>query len=101
LAVSVAVILALVLIGVLWAPLLVMLSDACIAAGVGQVTAVGVLNLSWPPGNAIGSAGAGAIAQVAGPRWAYAAMAAPLLVAFVAISRDTKSSSHEVTLPGR
>jgi predicted MFS family arabinose efflux permease len=99
LAVSVAVIVALVLIGVLWAPLLVMLSDACIAAGVGQVMAVGVLNLAWPPGNAIGSASAGAIAQAAGPRWAYAAVATPLLLAFVAISRDTNSATQEVTLP--
>lgn len=99
LAVALAVILALVLTGVLWAPLLVMLSDACIAAGVGQMMAVGVLNLSWPPGNAIGAAGAGAIAQVAGQRWAYAVMAAPLLWGFLAVSGGTETASRAMPVP--
>jgi predicted MFS family arabinose efflux permease len=87
LAVALFVVLALVLTGVMWAPLMVMLSDACVAAGVGQVMAVGVMNLAWPPGNAAGAAGAGAITQLAGQRWAYAAIAAPLLLAFLALSR--------------
>jgi predicted MFS family arabinose efflux permease len=99
LGVSLAVALALVLIGVLWAPLLVMLSNACVAAGVGQMMAVGVLNLSWPPGNALGAAGSGAIAQVAGQRWAYAVMAAPLLWGFMAISRDAEPAAQPMPVP--
>jgi hypothetical protein len=94
-------VLALVLTGVLWAPLMVMLSDACIAAGVGQVMAVGILNLAWPPGNALGAAGAGAIAQVAGQRWAYAAMAAPLLAGYLAISRGGEPASEALPVSPR
>jgi predicted MFS family arabinose efflux permease len=99
LAAAAAVILALVTIGVLWAPLMMMLSDACLAAGVGQAMAVGVINLAWPPGNALGAAGAGAIAQAAGPRWAYAAMAAPMLLAVIAISRAGASARAVATRP--
>jgi predicted MFS family arabinose efflux permease len=97
-AVALFVALALVLTGVMWAPLMVMLSDACVAAGIGQVMAVGAMNLAWPPGNAAGAAGAGAIAQAAGQRWAYAAIAAPLLLAFLALSRGREAEG--VYVPG-
>jgi predicted MFS family arabinose efflux permease len=82
-----AAVISLVLIGAIWAPLLVILSDACLSAGVRQMMSVGVLNLAWPPGNAIGAAGGGAIAQAIGSRWSFAAAAAPLLIAYVAVSR--------------
>jgi predicted MFS family arabinose efflux permease len=98
-AVALFVVLALVLTGVMWAPLMVMLSDACVATGVGQVMAVGVMNLAWPPGNAGGAAGAGAIAQVAGQRWAYAAIAAPLLLAFLALSRSPEPAADGLYVP--
>jgi MFS family permease len=86
-AVALFVIGALVLTGVLWAPLMVMLSDACTAAGVGQIMAVAIMDLTWPPGNILGSAGGSAIAQAAGQRWAYATMAAALLCGFLVLSR--------------
>jgi predicted MFS family arabinose efflux permease len=78
---------ALLLTGVLWAPLMVMLSDACTAAGLGQVMAVAIMDLTWPPGNALGATGASAIAQAAGQRWAYAVIAVALLAGFLALSR--------------
>jgi predicted MFS family arabinose efflux permease len=81
------VIAALVLTGVLWAPLMLMLSDACTAAGVGQVMAVAIMDLTWPPGNALGASGGSAIAQAVGQRWAYAVIAAAMLAGFVALSR--------------
>jgi predicted MFS family arabinose efflux permease len=81
------VIAALVLTGVLWAPLMVMLSDACTAAGVGQVMAVAIMDLTWPPGNALGASGGAAIAQAFGQRWAYAVIAAALLAGYVTLSR--------------
>jgi predicted MFS family arabinose efflux permease len=99
-AVAILVVLALLLTGVLWAPLMVMLSDACVAVGVGQVTAVGILNLAWPPGNAAGAAGGAAIAQLAGQRWAYEALAAPLLVGFVALSRVGRPVAEGLYVPG-
>jgi len=86
-ALAALVIASLVLTGVLWAPLMVMLSDACTAAGIGQVMAVAIMDLTWPPGNVLGSSGGAAIAQAAGQRWAYAATAAALLVGFLVLSR--------------
>jgi predicted MFS family arabinose efflux permease len=90
---------ALVATGVLWAPLLVMLSDACTAAGVGQIMAVVIIDLTWPPGNALGAAGGAAIAQVAGQRWAYATMAAALLGGYLALSRSRGQLAAEVQAP--
>ncbi len=81
------VVLALILIGVLWAPMMVMLSDACAAEGIGQLMVVAAMDLTWPPGNIIGSAGGAALAQAAGQRFAYAVMAAGLLVGFIVLAR--------------
>ena len=86
-AVALGIVLVLVLDGVLWAPLMVMLSDACVAVGVGQIMAVTVMNLTWPPGNIIGAAGGAAITQAAGQRWAYAIMGAALLAGFLVLGR--------------
>jgi hypothetical protein len=90
---------ALVATGVLWAPLLVMLSDACTAAGVGQIMAVVIIDLTWPPGNALGAAGGAAIAQAAGQRWAYATMAAALLGGYLALGRSRGPLAAEVQAP--
>ncbi len=81
------VVLALILIGVLWAPVMVMLSDACTAQGVAQLVVVAMMDLTWPPGNIIGSAGGAAIAQAVGQRVAYAVLALALLGGFVALRR--------------
>lgn len=79
---------ALILLGVLWAPLMVMLSDACLAVGVGQVMAVAVMNLTWPPGNVIGAGGGAAIAQATSQRLAYALIGAAFLGGFLALGRE-------------
>ena len=97
-AVAVFVIGALVLTGVLWAPLMVMLSDACTAAGLGQIMAVAIMDLTWPPGNALGASGGSAIAQAAGQRWAYAVIAVALLCGFLSLSRSRRPA--EPPLPG-
>jgi MFS family permease len=89
----------LVLTGLLWAPLMLMLSDACMAAGVGQVMAVVIMDLTWPPGNALGSTGSAAIAQLAGQRWAYAAIAAALLGGFFALARAREPAPVAVGVP--
>ncbi|MGD0452091.1 MAG: MFS transporter [Solirubrobacteraceae bacterium] len=90
---------ALVLTGVLWAPLMVLLSDACTAAGVGQVMAVAIMDLTWPPGNALGASGGATIAQLAGQRWAYAAIAAALLTGYVTLTRGRTGVSEAMYAP--
>jgi MFS family permease len=71
----------------LWAPLLMMLSDACGAAGATQVAATTLVNLAGAPAEAAGPAGAGAIAQAAGQRVAYAALGAVVLVSLIVLAR--------------
>jgi predicted MFS family arabinose efflux permease len=97
---AILVIAALLLIGVLWAPVMVMLSDACAAAGVGQIMAVAMMDLTWPPGNIVGSAGGAVIAQTAGQRVAYATMAASLLAGYLALSRRRESAPEAAVADG-
>jgi hypothetical protein len=49
--------------------------------------AVVIMDLTWPPGNALGSSGGAAIAQAVGQRWAYAVIAVALLAGYVTLSR--------------
>ncbi len=99
LGVALLVIASLVMTGVLWAPLMVLLSDACLAAGVGQIMAVAIMDLSWPPGNILGSAGGAAIAQAAGQKAAYATMALALLLGFAALRGRAEPSPNPTQLP--
>ncbi|HEY1451301.1 MAG TPA: MFS transporter [Solirubrobacteraceae bacterium] len=80
------VVVALILVDVLWAPVMVMLSDATTAVGMGQLMVVAMMDLTWPPGNIVGSAGGGALAQVVGQHVTYAVMAALLLAGCAALS---------------
>lgn len=100
LAVAVFVCAALVLIGVLWAPLMVMLSDACLAVGVGQIMAVAVMNLTWPPGNVLGAAGGAAIAQATSQRFAYAVMGTALLAGALALGRRRSPLAADLYVAG-
>jgi predicted MFS family arabinose efflux permease len=85
--------LTLILIGVLWAPVMVMLSNACAAAGLAQLMVVAMMDLTWPPGNIVGSAGGGALAEVAGQRVTYAVMAGMLLAGWAALSGSRAPSA--------
>lgn len=82
------IVVALILIGVLWAPLMVMLSNASTAQGIGQLVVVAMMDLTWPPGNIIGSAGGAVIAQAAGQRVAYAVIALALLAGYFVLARE-------------
>ncbi len=87
-AVAIFICAALILVGVLWAPLMLMLSDACLAVGVGQVMAVAVMNLTWPPGQMLGAAGGAALAQATSQRLTYALIGAALLAGSLALGRE-------------
>ncbi len=57
---------------------------------------VAMMDLTWPPGNIVGSAGGAAIAQAAGQRIAYVAMALALLAGLFALSRRRASAAEPV-----
>jgi predicted MFS family arabinose efflux permease len=89
----------LVLIGVLWAPLMLMLSDACVAVGVSQLMAVAVMNFAWPPGNILGAAGGAAVAQATSQEFAYAIMGCAFLVGFLLLGRNREPAPDRAYVP--
>jgi DHA1 family multidrug resistance protein-like MFS transporter len=95
-------------IGSLYPPAIAWLSDVCQSLGVSQILAMAVTSLAWAPASVIGSAGAGGLVQLGGPRLAYATLAAIPLVTTLAIKRresrlvqstDPGSSSGTDSLP--
>jgi predicted MFS family arabinose efflux permease len=91
---------ALILIDVLWAPVMVMLSNATAAVGLGQLAVVAIMDLTWPPGNIVGSAGGGALADLLGERATFAVMAGALLVGCAALAgRRAPEPAPEPAVP--
>ncbi len=82
---SVFVILAGISYGVFWAPAMAMLSDSWEAIGLGHGLGFALMNFAWAPGNVVGAAVGGGLAEVAGDVAAYAAAAALCLVTFAAL----------------
>lgn len=66
---------------------MLVLSDACISAGAGQIMAVVIVGLLWPPGSVLGSAGGGALAGLVGPRAAFGAMALAVFMSALLMER--------------
>jgi predicted MFS family arabinose efflux permease len=85
LALSAFVVLAGISYGMFWAPAMAMLSDSWEAAGVGHALGFALMNLAWAPGNVIGSAAGGALADLAGDVASYAVAAALCLGTLVGI----------------
>lgn len=73
---SVFVVLAGISYGVFWAPSMAMLSDGWEAAGVEHGLGFALMNFAWAPGNVVGTAVGGAVADVGGDVTAYALLAA-------------------------
>jgi MFS transporter, DHA1 family, tetracycline resistance protein len=67
--------------GLLWTPALVLISDAALERGLGYVVAFALMNLAWSPGQLLGSAVGGGIAQVSSDALPYAIAAGLCLVA--------------------
>jgi predicted MFS family arabinose efflux permease len=84
-AVALLAFLALVATALFWVPGFALLSDACADAGAGQLVGVVTMNVAWPPGFILGSAGGAAIAEAAGRPAAYAVLGAVLLCTFFAL----------------
>ncbi len=91
---------ALILVDVLWAPVMVMLSNATTAVGLGQLVVVAVMDLTWPPGNIVGSAGGGALADLLGERATFAVLAGLLLAGCAALSGRRAPSTEPTVVDG-
>lgn len=91
---------ALILVDVLWAPVMVMLSNATAAVGLGQLVVVAVMDLTWPPGNIVGSAGGGALADLVGEKATFAVMAGLLIAGCLALSGRHAPTTEPAVVDG-
>jgi MFS family permease len=62
--------------GTFWSPAMAMLSDGWEGAGVGHALGFSLMNFAWAPGNVLGSAAGGGVAEAAGDVVAYGMLAA-------------------------
>jgi MFS family permease len=68
-----------------WTPAMALMSDGWEAMGIGHGLGFALMNFAWAPGNVVGSAVGGGLAEAAGDIAAYAAAAAVCLVTFMAL----------------
>jgi MFS family permease len=62
--------------GTFWTPSMALLSDGWEGAGVGHALGFALMNFAWAPGNVIGSAAGGGLAEAGGDLVAYSVLAA-------------------------
>lgn len=72
--------------GALYVPAAALVSDAAQRQGLHQALGFGLFNLAWAGGQAVGSAGAGALAQAAGDASPFAVLAAGFALTLGALS---------------
>jgi MFS family permease len=69
----------------LWTPAMVLLSDAAAERGLGFVLGFALMNLAWSPGQLLGSAFGGGVAQLSSDAVPYVVAAALCLVALASV----------------
>lgn len=72
--------------GMFWTPSMALISDGAEAVGIGHGLGFALLNFAWAPGNALGSAAGGALAEAAGDAATYGLLAG-ICLATVAVLR--------------
>jgi hypothetical protein len=78
--------------GSFWTPAMSHLSDAGEARGLGHGFTFALMNTAWAPGQALGSAGGGALADATSDAVPYLLLAGLCLLTFAALWRSTVSS---------
>ena len=72
-------------VGIFWAPAMAMLSEGWEAVGLAHGLGFALMNFAWAPGNVVGAAVGGGLAEIAGDTAAYSAIAALCILTFVAV----------------
>ena len=78
--------------GSFWTPAMALLSDEAEARGLEYAYAFALINIAWAPGQALGAAGGGALAQLTSDAVPYLALAAASLSTFAVLWRSESSS---------
>lgn len=72
-------------VGSFWAPAMAMLTDSWEAIGLAHGLGFALMNFAWAPGNVVGSAVGGGLAELAGDAAAYSIVAALCVATFLAL----------------
>ena len=86
------VVLAGVAFGSFWTPAMALLSDEADTYGLDYAYAFALINLAWAPGQALGSVGGGALAEITSDAVPYLALSAACLITFAVVWRSRSSS---------
>jgi MFS family permease len=78
--------------GSFWTPAMALLSDEAEARGLEYAYAFALINVAWAPGQALGSVGGGALAQLTSDAVPYLALAGASLITFAVLWRSASSS---------
>ena len=78
--------------GSFWTPAMALLSDEAEARGLEYGYAFALINLAWAPGQALGSSGGGALAEVTSDAIPYLLLSGACLITFVMLWRSRSSS---------
>ena len=97
---AVAVVAALALGGVMWAPAMALISDGSARAGVPQGLAVGLVNLAWAGGQVAGSVGGSAAAEATSDAVPYAILGVLAAVSLVLLVGSAGRRAAPATRPG-
>ena len=78
--------------GSFWTPAMALLSDEAEARGLSYAYAFALINVAWAPGQALGSVGGGALAEVTSDTVPYLLLAGASLITFAVLWRSARSS---------
>lgn len=78
--------------GSFWTPAMALLSDEAEARGLQYAYAFALINIAWAPGQALGAAGGGSLAQLTSDAVPYLALAGASLITFAVLWRSESSS---------
>ena len=78
--------------GSFWTPAMALLSDEAEARGLEYAYAFALINIAWAPGQALGAAGGGGLAQLTSDAVPYLALAGASLITFAVLWRSESSS---------
>jgi MFS family permease len=78
--------------GSFWTPAMSLLTDEAERRGLEYAYAFALINLAWAPGQALGSSGGGALAEVSSDTVPYLLLATSCLLTFAVLWRSRSSS---------
>ena len=78
--------------GSFWTPAMALLSDEAEARGLEYAYTFALINIAWAPGQALGAAGGGTLAQLTSDTVPYLLLSAASLITFGVLCRSRSSS---------